>query len=61
MPDTLTYKPAPKKSPLSKDSLKKIKQDTAAKQKELKSVSRKDKKEKSNSYLAAQTMYKKDE
>jgi penicillin-binding protein 2 len=59
LPDTISYKPQVKKVPLVKDSLKKLKE--AAKKKELKSASDKNKKDTASRFLAAQTMKKEDE
>jgi penicillin-binding protein 2 len=61
LPDTLNYKVHGTRKPVVKDSLKKLKEDSVARQRQMKSASRKNKKDTTNRFLAAQTMYKEDE
>jgi penicillin-binding protein 2 len=61
LPDIVTYKPNSGRKPVVKDSLKKLKDDSVARQRQMKSASHKNKKDTANRFLAAQTMYKEDE
>lgn len=61
LPDTLNYKIHGTRKPVIKDSLKKLKEDSIARQRQMKSAARKNKKDTTNRFLAAQTMYKEDE
>ncbi|GAC1301236.1 MAG: penicillin-binding protein 2 [Mucilaginibacter sp.] len=61
LPDTLNYKIHGNRKPVIKDTVKKLKEDSVARQKQMKSASRKNKKDTTNRFLAAQTIYKEDE
>ncbi len=61
LPDTANYKPHVSRRNLKRDSLQKLKEDSVARQKQMKSAARKNKKDTTTRFLAAQTMYKEDE
>ncbi|MDP9047087.1 MAG: penicillin-binding protein 2 [Bacteroidota bacterium] len=61
LPDTANYKPHSTKKAATSDSLKKLKKDSIASQRQMRSVSRKNKKDTVNRFLATQTMHRDDE